>query len=406
MGMVEGFRIQNFGVLKDVKIGRLWSDDNTTPPLKSLAVVIGKNGVGKSTLFDTFGFISDCLKFGLEEACDLKQRGGYEKIVSLGSREAIKVELYYRESKDERPITYELEIDVEKNGRPYVKVERLRQRRKGQQKGQPFMFLDLLKGKGKAWKGNSFEDEESEKVLVELTDARHLGIATLGALKEHPRIAAFREFLEGWYLCYFTPDAARSLPMAGPQKYLNMHGDNLGNVVQYMERENPELLRKILEKIAAKIPGINQISTKKTDDGRLLLKFNDKGFKDPFYAQKMSDGTLKYFAYMLLLEETSQRPFICIEEPENGLYHGILNSLAMEFRRHASEKKTKSQIFITTHSPNFVDALSPEDVWILEKEDNGFSKIRRASDDSLVNGLVEEGIPLGSLWYSDYLDMR
>ena len=78
----------------------------------------------------------------------------------------------------------------------------------------------------------------------------------------------------------------------------------------------------------------------------------------------------------------------------------------MEFRRHASEKKTKSQIFITTHSPNFVDALSPEDVWILEKEDNGFSKIRRASDDSLVNGLVEEGIPLGSLWYSDYLDMR
>ena len=406
MGMVEGFRIQNFGVLRDVKIGRLWSDDNKTPPLKSLAVVIGKNGVGKSTLFDTFGFISDCLKYGVEEACDLKQRGCYERIVSLGSREPIKVELYYREGKDERPITYELEIDVEKNGRPYVKSERLRQRRKGQKSGQPFMFLDLTKGKGKAWKGDSYGDEESEKVLVELTDSRHLGIATLGAFKEHPRIAAFREFLEGWYLCYFTPDAARSLPMAGPQKYLNMHGDNMGNVVQYMERENPELLRKILEKIASKIPGINKISTKKTDDGRLLLQFNDKGFKDPFYAQRMSDGTLKYFAYMLLMEESSQRPFICIEEPENGLYHGILNSLALEFRRHASEKKTKSQIFITTHSPNCVDALSPEDVWILEKEDNGFSEIRRASDDALVNGLVEEGIPLGSLWYSDYLDMR
>ena len=118
----------------------------------------------------------------------------------------------------------------------------------------------------------------------------------------------------------------------------------------------------------------------------------------------MSDGTLKIFAYLLLLEDPEPPPFICIEEPENGLYHKLLETLANEFRAHATGKKNAPQIFVTTHQPYFVDALSPEEVWILEKGSDGFSTIRRASDIELVGRLVKEGLPLGGLWYSDYLD--
>lgn len=400
MGMIEGFRIQNFGTLKDIQLGKLWN--SSKEKLTPLVAVIGKNGVGKSTLFDAFGFIADCLKFGVEEACDLKQRGGFRRLISMGSTEPIRFEIYYREDSTERPITYELEIAIDKQERPFVKSERLRQRRKGQTTGHPFSFLNLENGKGVAWKGTSYGDEESEKIPVNLSDARHLGIATYGALKEHPRIEKFREFLEGWYLSYFAPDAARSLPMAGPQKHLNIHGDNLGNVVQYMERENPSKFQEILKSISTKIPGINKISTKKTDDGRLLLQFNDRGFKDPFYVQQMSDGTLKLFAYMLLLEEPTHRPFICIEEPENGLYHKLLETLAFEFREHVMDRRKRSQIFITTHSPHFVNALTPEEVWILEKQDDGFSTIKRASENKIVTSLADEGVELGNLWYSDY----
>ena len=241
---------------------------------------------------------------------------------------------------------------------------------------------------------------------VELTDNRKLGIATLGALKQHPRISAFREFIEGWYLSYFTPDAARSLPLSGAQQHLNSKGDNLANVVQFMEREHRAVFQDILNRIAEKIPGINQIDTEKTSDGRLLLRFNDKGFQDPFYAPQMSDGTLKVFAYLLLLEDPTPPPFICIEEPENGLYHKLLETLAAEFRTHATGKKGGTQLFITTHQPYFVDALEPEEVWILEKGADGFSTIRQASDDELVKNMVAEGLPLGGLWYSDYLDAR
>lgn len=176
--------------------------------------------------------------------------------------------------------------------------------------------------------------------------------------------------------------------------------------MQFMEREHPKRFQIILNQIAGKIPGIDRIDTEKTADGRLLLRFNAKGFQDPFYAQQMSDGTLKIFAYLLLLEDPSPPPFLCIEEPENGLYHKLLESLATEFREHATGRKGGSQVFMTTHQPYLVDALDPAEVWILERGSDGYSIIRRASDDAVVESLVAEGLPLGGLWYSDYLDAR
>ena len=130
------------------------------------------------------------------------------------------------------------------------------------------------------------------------------------------------------------------------------------------------------------------------------------GVDDPFYAQQMSDGTLKVFAYLLMLEDLEPPPSICIEEPENGLYHKLLEVLAAEFRAHATGGGNTPQIFVTTHQPYFVDALSPDETWVLEKQENGFSTIHLANDDHIVKAMVEEGLPLGGLWYRDYLDQR
>lgn len=409
MSIIEGFRVQNFRALRDVSLGKL-SGQADGDPLTPFTVVIGKNGVGKSSLFDAFGFVADCLAVDVETACDMKQRGGFERLRSKGVNEPIRFEIYYREAPNERPITYELSINLDASGRPFVESEWLKQRRKGQKQGRPYPFLRLDRGKGMVWAGEEAVEIEGEEdrtqAVVELTDPRQLGIATLGTLKEHPRIKRFRDFLKGWYLSYFYPDAARSLPSAGPQRHLNIHGDNIGNVVQFMEREHKDRFKSILARIASKIPGIARIDTEVTADKRVLLRFNDGAFDDPFFAQQMSDGTLKVFAYLLLLEDPEPPPFICIEEPENGLYHKLLESLAQEFRTHATGKKNAPQIFVTTHQPYFVDALAPEEVWILEKGQEGFSTIRRVSDLEMVKNLVTEGLPLGGLWYSDYLDAR
>ena len=425
MAKIEGFRVINFKSLRDVTLGQLWPQ-RQNEPLTPMTAVIGKNGVGKSALFDAFGFLADALKSGVEEACNMHGRDGFEKLRTQGETGPIEFKVYYKAHANVRPITYEIGIEVDESGRPYVVRELMHEDREND---LPLCFLVLTKGQGLVWKGNQagpvgetaagfdlhefvelMEEEKTEEFKdaerIALEDHRKLGIATLGALKQHPRISAFRQFIEGWYLSYFTPDAARGLPLAGPQKHLNIHGDNLGNVVQFMQRDHPTRFQAILEEIASRIPGIDRIDTERTSDGRLLLRFNDKGFQDPFYAQQMSDGTLKVFAYLLLLNDPTPPPFLCIEEPENGLYHKLLETLAHEFREHASGQTGDSQVFVTTHQPYFVNALDPKEVWILEKGTDGFSTIRRASDDPLVNNMVAEGLPLGGLWYSDYLDAR
>jgi predicted ATPase len=407
MALIEGFRVQNYRALKDITLGRLSNNQNATP-LTPFTVVIGKNGVGKSSLFDAFGFLSDCITFDIETACNAKQRGGFDWLRSKDSSGPIQFEVYYRESRNERPITYEVAINVDAFGRPFVESEVLKQRRQGQDYGRPYPFLRLSQGKGHVWAGDSAVEAEGEedtsKLSVELTDTKQLGIATLGTLKEHPRIKLFRDFLKGWYLSYFYPDAARTIPVSGPQKHLNIRGDNIANVVQYMKTEHPKRFDDILARIASRIPGITSIQFEVTKDKRILLGFNGGDFSDPFLAPQMSDGTLKMLAYLLLLEDPDPAPFICIEEPENGLYHKLLDSLAREFLQQATGRKKSPQIFVTTHQPYFVDGLAPENVWILEKGPDGFSTIRRVAEIEVVKNLVIEGLTLGSLWYSEYLD--
>lgn len=402
MPQLEGIRIKNFRALKNVSMGRLFRQQNVDP-LTPLTAVIGKNGVGKSSLFDAFGFIADCLKLGIEEACDASGRGGFSRIRSGGQSGPIEFEFYFKVKKSTRPTTYELSIDIDdQTMRPFVALERLRQGRKDKKGGYPYTFLSLEKGRGFVWKGDT-PNGSVERENVEIDGSRP-GISTFGALKQHPHISQFRNFIENWYLSYFTPDAARALPLAGPQKRLNAHGDNLGNVVQFMERQHPKLFKDILKQIAAKIPGVREIKTEATVDGRLVLCFNERGFKDPFYVQQMSDGTLKVFAYLMLLADPTPPSFLCIEEPENGLYPQLLESLASEFRKYASDPKSKSQIFVTTHEPNFVDALSPDEMWVLKKGKDGFSQIKRASSFPHVKQLYEQELPLGGLWLSDYLE--
>lgn len=120
MGKIEGIKIQNYGVLKDIVLGKTRTNQNEKS-LANLVAVIGSSGNGKSTLADAFGFIADCLEIGVEAACDANNRGGFEKLHSQGTEGPISFELYYRESSNTRPITYELEIDLDKTGRPFVK---------------------------------------------------------------------------------------------------------------------------------------------------------------------------------------------------------------------------------------------------------------------------------------------
>ena len=149
MAKIEGFRVKNFKSLRDVTLGRLWippQDDPLTP----MTVVIGKNGVGKSALFDAFGFLADALQFGVEQACDSRGRGGFERLRTQGQTGPIEFEVDYRERPDSQPITYEVAIQADESGRPYVRGELMQESREN---NLPLYFLLLIKGRGDGVEG-------------------------------------------------------------------------------------------------------------------------------------------------------------------------------------------------------------------------------------------------------------
>lgn len=404
MAILEGIQIQNYRALRDVTLGK--TINSSGKELPRLMAVIGANGVGKSSLLDALGFIGDCLNEGVEAACDKPHRGGFERLRTQGSTDPITFEIRYRENPASRTIDYTLEIDIDKQGRPRVKRERLKQSRGGLKVvGKPYSFLDLKQGKGFVWAGESTEEQEdATKTPVQMSDRQVLGISTLGTLSDHPRISAFRSFLGGWYLSYFVPQLARSQPISGADPHLNQTGANLANYLQFVERQKPKEFQAMLQRLAIKVPGLRKIKSDKAQDRRLLLEFHADGYGQPFFQQDMSDGTLKFLAYLLLMEDPDPAPLIGIEEPENGLHHQLLSLLAIEFKEFA-QKPRGPQVLVTTHAPSLVDALAPDEVWILDKGSDGFATIRRAADIVEIQAMYDEGIPMGSLWYSNHFGL-
>jgi predicted ATPase len=403
MARLLGIRIRNYRALADFRLGQVEYAKGESLP--RLACLIGPNGAGKSTVLDAFGFVADCLLEGVETACDKPGRGGFDRLRTQGGKGPIEFEIFFEADDPDRPMVYELFVDRVAQV-PVVVKETLRQRQQGETHGKPYYFLKLSNGAGKVWVGQSVEVKAQSKdsQRIQLAEADKLGIATLGNLSEHPRIVALRTYIEQWYLSYFVPEAARVLPPAGAQRWLDRQGSNIGNVLQYYKRQYPSEFRRILKRLAKAIPGLKKITPEDSPDKRLLLKFDERGYQDPFYQQSMSDGTLKMLAYAVLLEDPAPRPFIGIEEPENGLYVRLVERLAGQFSSRASREALSTQLLVTTHSPYFVDALRPEQVWLIRKDDHGHAHAERAAEVETIRTMTAQGIPLGSLWYSNYFD--
>lgn len=379
---IEYLKAQNFRVLRDVEFKKL----------SPLTVLLGPNGSGKSTVFDVFAFLAECFEMGLRRAWD--KRGRAKELRSRDAEGPITIEIKYREP-DYPLITYHLSVD-EKSGNPLVMEEWLQWRRG--QRGKPFRFLEYREGKGRAVSGE-VPDEKDQRVDIPLKSADLLAVNALGQFEEHPRVAALRDFITGWYVSYLSADNARGQPEAGPQERLSRTGDNLANVIQYLSEQHPDRLEKIFEALRRRVPRIEKVLSEMMPDGRLLLQIKDAPFSHPVLARFASDGTLKMLAYLVLLHDPTPPPFIGIEEPENFLHPRLLPDLAEECRQ-ATER---TQLLVTTHSPFFLNALRPEEVWVLWRDEQGYTQTKRVRDIKGVADFVKEGALLGDLWMEGYL---
>lgn len=384
---IEKIRLKNFKVFQDVTIENI----------PAFCVIVGANGAGKTTLFDVFGFLKDCLTYNVTRA--LQARGGFQEVVSRGhENESIELEIQYRLplTGKERLVTYLVEIGLH-NKRPAVVREVLRYKRGAY--GSPYQFLKFAYGKGESVTNEedfSKTDEELNREEQDLDAVDILAIKGLGQFQKFKAANALRQMIESWHVSDFHIDAARGAKEAvGEYEHLSASGDNLQQVALNLFENHRDVYERILEAMRQRVPGVNQITTQDTVDGRLVLQFGNGIFKDPFIDRFVSDGTLKMFAYLVLLHDPSPHPFLCVEEPENQLYPRLLPELAEEFRTYS---RKGGQVMVSTHSPDFLNATEVGEVFWLEKGDNGFSKVCRAADDAQVVAYMEEGDKMGYLW--------
>ncbi len=379
---IEYLKVQCFRALREVQLKDL------TP----LTVLLGPNGSGKSTVFDVFAFLAECFELGLRRAWD--KRGRAKELKTRGGEGPVTIEIKYREP-GYPLITYHLAVDEQGTG-PVV-VEEWLQWRRGSS-GKPFRFLDYRGGKGRAVSGE-LPDEQDTRIDVPLKSADLLAVNALGQFAEHPRVAALREFITGWYVSHLSADSARGQPEAGPQERLSKTGDNLANVIQYLAEQHGSRLEQVFEVLRRRVPRIERVLAETMPDGRLLLQIKDAPFSHPVLARFASDGTLKMLSYLVLLHDPAPPAFIGIEERENFLHPRLLPELAEECRKATSH----TQLLVTTHSPFFLNALRPEEVRVLWRDDKGYTQTQRAVDLTGVPEFVASGALLGQLWMEGQL---
>lgn len=378
---IESIEIRNYRLFRHAVLG----------DLPRLSVVVGANGSGKSTLFDVFSFLKEALTQNVASA--VARRGGYRELVSRGESGPIEILVKFRESGG-RLATYQLEV-AEDGGRPVVHREVLKFRRG--QSGQPWHFVDFSRGRGNAITNEAAYGQagvEARRKEYVLDDPSVLAIKGLGQFKEFRVVAEFRGLIENWHISDFHIAEARSSTEAGYAEHLSTHGDNVAQVAQYLYQNHRDRFDRVLEVMSERVPGVSRVEAKPTEDGRLVLRFQDGSFKDPFIARYVSDGTIKMFAYLILLYDPQPHPLLAVEEPENQLYPELLAELVEEFRDYA---RRGGQVFVSTHSPDFLNGARLEEIYWLVKS-QGFTTVKRLSDSELLRNLCAAGDLPGALW--------
>lgn len=382
---IVSIKIKNYRMFKNIHIRDI-------PPF---CVIIGANGTGKSTLFDIFGFLRDALKNNIRQA--LQIRGGYREIITRGQeQEDIEIELQFRMKilDTERLVTYQIIIG-QNNNRPVIKREILRYKRG--EHGKPFHFLDFQLGQGYAITNEedfSKPDKELDREEQQLESNDILAIKGLGQFQRFKAATAFRSLIENWHVSDFHISEARGSKEISYAEHLSPTGDNIATVAQYIYQQYPKIFQQILEKMKQRVPGISSVEAKETEDGRLILRFQDQAFKDPFIDRYVSDGTMKMFAYLILLFDPNPHPLLCVEEPENQLYPTLLKELAEEFAHYSYRG---GQVFVSSHSPDFINAVPLASIfWLIKSQ--GITQIHRAADSEILKNLVAEGDLPGYLW--------
>ena len=321
---LEKIHIKNYLSLRDV-----------TLPFKPMTVLVGPNASGKSNVLSALDLLKTMTVDERLPAEEFIQKSlwageGQKYSFHLDAKVAESKTLYHLEVKPKPDFPFHAE-QLSVNG---VNV------------------ISIQDGHGVV------HDENGENETK--YNSNELALRSAGNYGNKPVTRTLAEFIKKWQIYDFIPEILRSsLERFSPAEKeiresikLDFVGRNLAEVLWNWHKNSPESFRNISDSLA--------YSTNRKIDHCLIDGQNRlcllEGYKNPIPLEGASDGTLRLIAYNILLNEPELVPFIAIEEPEQNLHPSALTDIANVFEQIAK----RSQVIITTHSSQLLDAFNPE----------------------------------------------
>ncbi|MCY3022681.1 MAG: AAA family ATPase [Planctomycetota bacterium] len=350
-------------------------------PLRPLTVLVGANNAGKSNLLLAFRFLAGVAKrTAFSTVAEQLHRNLAELTCRNGASPAFTLGVFAQDTSHSGvpsgDVTYELRLRPGTPGIPLL-LER-----------EHFRAVDTSGAVVEKQGVDSSQRSESP---------------CFGSAK--PLISHFGNQLASIAYFKFSPSALRKPTAIVPNPVLGDDGAGLPAVLEYLRDEHPDRFQKIEEEFRHCVPEVERIQLRTTPSREKAVLLKERGCKEPFGAEEISDGLLLFLAILCCINEEPKPALLLLEEPEHGVHPRRLKDVVdlLYSLCEANGAEPPTQILLTTHSPYLLDQFKDDlgAVLVLEKGEQG-SIVRTASEAIGKNGGLH-GSPLGEVWYSGIL---
>lgn len=397
-------------MITELQVENFKSFGSATIPLRlrPLNFLVGANAAGKTNLISALRFLKIALLQNVEIAvgefegpAEVRNKIQRERKETKPVRLRLKVDgarlgnfhLGKGAARHARSFNYLVEIDVRSNEEePLVLREQLAAEF-GDESGRVLRYRMLRSQNQVTIEDAVFGHSPPGPIPVAPQDASRL---TAGTGFFSPPLVLFRNYIEGWSFFNISPAVARLPCKEVPELALGEAGEHLAAILHKLEKQNGERgsLEQIVAGLRGAVPGFKSVRTKPLEvEGKWTFQVVEDRIRGAINPRSVSDGTIRLLAMMVIAHWSARRStLLAIEEPENGL-HPHLSKHIVELLRTASETR---QVLVTTHHPDFLDELEPEEVILCDKQE-GFTVVRHASEVTEIKSFRKH-FRLGELW--------